>query len=299
MFVYLLLSIGLLPQITSPAKQTRLQLPPVPPAETFLNDYTGIILGRYQADIAQAQQKAFEEHDTPIIVVAIGLQAQYGGAAMSIEQFAQSWFNHWQIGKIGADNELINRGILLLVSLGDRKARIELGAEWGHRWDAHCQQIMDRVIIPHFKDGNYSAGIARGVQSLYEMARLGPTANPTTISGPRTQFDLGKPPISGNPLPLWIVIGGCLLGIGLIVASFFVSDDQQRTVLTLGLFVLGIAIFFWFILVFLAIAPRFIQRDDDSFFGQIFDGGGGGGGFSGGGFGGGGFSGGGGASGSW
>ncbi len=55
MFVYLLLSIGLLPQITSPAKQTRLQLPPVPPAETFLNDHTGIILGRYQADMKQGK----------------------------------------------------------------------------------------------------------------------------------------------------------------------------------------------------------------------------------------------------
>ncbi len=36
-------------------KQTRLQLPPVPPAETFLNDHTGIILGRYQADMKQGK----------------------------------------------------------------------------------------------------------------------------------------------------------------------------------------------------------------------------------------------------
>ncbi len=36
-------------------KQTRLQLPPVPPAETFLNDHTGIILGRDQADMKQGK----------------------------------------------------------------------------------------------------------------------------------------------------------------------------------------------------------------------------------------------------
>ena len=90
--------------------------------------------------------------------------AEYGGGGMRIETFARLLFDQWQVGiaKLGGQNW--NTGILLLVSVGDRKARIELGAGWGREKDHLCQQIMDERMIPRFKQGDFSGGISAGVE---------------------------------------------------------------------------------------------------------------------------------------
>ncbi len=61
--------------------------------------------------------------------------------------------------------------MLLLVSKQDRKARIELGAGWKHEKDVAAQQIMDKLIIPQFKRGDFSGGIVAGVEGLDKIAR--------------------------------------------------------------------------------------------------------------------------------
>ncbi len=90
---------------------------------------------------------------------------------MPIEPFAMMLFNQWGIGHAQLNGQDWNTGILLLVSVGDRKARIELGAGWGHEKDRLCSQIMEELIIPEFKNENYSAGIVAGVDALDKMAR--------------------------------------------------------------------------------------------------------------------------------
>lgn len=80
--------------------------------------------------------------------------------------YAQNLFNNWGIGF-----KEWNYGILLLISQDDRKARIELGATWQHKKDAECQQIMDNLIIPNFKQEKFSEGIVAGVKGLDAMAR--------------------------------------------------------------------------------------------------------------------------------
>jgi uncharacterized protein len=108
---------------------------------------------------------------TPIIVVTIDAMAQHGGAGMRIETFARLLFDQWEIGIERLGQTTWNTGILLLVSKGDRKARIELGAGWRRDKDDVCRQIMDDLIIPHFKGGDFSAGIVAGVEALDKMAR--------------------------------------------------------------------------------------------------------------------------------
>ena len=62
----------------------------------------------------------------------------------------------------------------MLVSVGDRKARIELGGDWGRKRDDFCQQVMSGRMVPSFKEGDYAGGIANAVASLSEMAAAGP-----------------------------------------------------------------------------------------------------------------------------
>jgi len=108
---------------------------------------------------------------TPIIVVTVESMASHGGAGMRIETFARLLFDQWQIGHAKLGEKIWNTGILLLVSKGDRKARIELGAHWKRDKDALTKKIMDEQIVPRFKEGNFSAGIVAGVESLDKMAR--------------------------------------------------------------------------------------------------------------------------------
>ena len=98
------------------------------------------------------------------------------GKTLRIETFAHFLFDQWEIGAVeiaGFDPETLYRGILLLVSKGDRKARIQLGAGWGRQADGICKQIMDRVIVPKFKQGNFSEGIKNGFESLAGMLTQG------------------------------------------------------------------------------------------------------------------------------
>src|SRR5262245_11342433 len=113
----------------------RISPPEKPAGNFFVQDYAIVVHRSDLPAIAEVQQRAFEQHKTPIIVVTISSMRMYGNAD-DIESFAREWFDRW---KIGTGSE--NKGILLLLSIEDRKARIELGRDWGRRWDDHCSKI--------------------------------------------------------------------------------------------------------------------------------------------------------------
>ena len=79
----------------------------------FLHDYAGVIDPQDEEAIGKLQKAAFEQYDTPIVVVTISNMKRYGGlpagGATEMKRFAFSWFNKWQIGKRGAEGELIRK----------------------------------------------------------------------------------------------------------------------------------------------------------------------------------------------
>lgn len=138
-----------------------------PPGQRdFVLDTANLIDEADEAQIKALCDTLLNETAIPIVVVTIESMAAHGGPNMRIETFATLLFDQWGIG-----DSTFNRGILLLVSNGDRKARIELGADWAHEYDRTCQEIMDGHIIFHFKQGQFSTGIVAGVEALDKMAR--------------------------------------------------------------------------------------------------------------------------------
>lgn len=189
--------------------------------------------------------------------------ADCGATGLQIETFARLLFDQWQIGIAKLGNENWNTGILLLVSTGDRRARIELGAGWRRENDAICQKIMDQYIVPRFKQGDYPGGIAAGVKALDDMARGKALPAPPAV-----------------PRPWWHAVAV----IGFIGLAIFTVVSLVRRGSS------GWAWLFWaavFSLLGYVLYSLLTSSSHSS-----------GGGFSGGSFGGG-FSGGGGASGSW
>lgn len=106
----------------------------------------------------------------PIVVVTITSMAAHGGRGMTIETFTTALFNQWGVGHPEVHGKPWNKGILFVISTGDRKARIELGAGWDYTFDAVCRDIMDNLIVPEFKQGRFPEGIKAGVEGLEAMA---------------------------------------------------------------------------------------------------------------------------------
>lgn len=239
-------------------------IPLQPPGEReFIVDNGEIITPEDEEKIRAIADKLLTDKATPIIVVTISSIANYGQSGMRIETFATLLFDQWQIGHAKLHGQNWNTGILLLISVGDRKARIELGAGWGRESDAQALEIMENTIIPQFKAGNFSGGIVAGVEALDAMAR---------------GLELPKPP----PKPL--EAKHILIGIGLIGLLIFTIVSLIRSGMS------GWAWIFWgAVFAIIGMLLYHMARSASS---------GGGGGFSGGSFGGG-FSGGGGATGSW
>ena len=263
---------------------------PAPPAEDYPTaDYAELLDEAQEKKLHQVQLASYHEQNTPIVVVTINSMREYGPKDWSIERFGYTWFNKWEIGKRGGEGELINKGILLLVSVGDRKARIELGADWGRDWDRHCSVIMNTRIVPRFKKGDFAGGIEAGVQALAEMAGTPPgQAAPRSSSG--RSYRSSRSSGQGLPtLPTGLIIVCVIVGIALIGLSFKYPKNQK------GLLIAGVVLIAAGLLTYIVVLALFL------FVGGRGRGGGGGGwsGGGGGGFSSGGFSGGGGASGSW
>jgi uncharacterized protein len=140
--------------------------PDKPPETDFFVDTATLISTEDRAEINTIASKLLSEENIPIFIVTIGSLATYEASSQTIETYATALFNEWGIGSPER-----NYGILLLVSRGDRRARIELGAEWGYSHDRAAQDIMDNLIIKQFKRDEYSLGILDGVRGLDAMAR--------------------------------------------------------------------------------------------------------------------------------
>ena len=68
----------------------------------------------------------------------------------------------WKLGQKDKDN-----GALIVVALKEHKARIEVGYGLeGTLTDTKCGLILRNVIIPEFRNGDYSEGILKGVKNI-------------------------------------------------------------------------------------------------------------------------------------
>lgn len=142
------------------------QFPPKPPTSDYFVDQAGLIAPAEREEINRIAASLLVGEDVPIIVVTIQSLQSYGAAGYTIERYARELFDHWGIGSKDR-----NYGMLLLVSKGDRQARIELGAAWGRSHDDQAAEVMQTLIIPAFKKGEFSEGILAGVRGMDALAR--------------------------------------------------------------------------------------------------------------------------------
>lgn len=123
---------------------------PKPTDLKYINDYTSTIDDATRKYIVSVGKELEDKTGAQEVVVVIdSLQGN------DIAAYANGLFRTWGIGQKDKNN-----GILVLISIKDRKFRVEVGtALEGAVTDIYSARVMDSVAKPKFKEGNYSEGI--------------------------------------------------------------------------------------------------------------------------------------------
>lgn len=133
------------------------------PTNDYLNDYAGVMTPGDAEAIRTLFADLEKKTGIEAVVVTINSIGDYQTGDATIEAFATKLFNTWGIG-----HKKENNGVLILVAVKDRKARIELGKGYGRKYDSAMKQIIDNKMIPYFKTNDYSRGIYEGARAIPE-----------------------------------------------------------------------------------------------------------------------------------
>ena len=138
-------------------------------------DQTGTLSS---SDVASLSQKLrdFEARKGSQIAVLIVPTTQ----PESIEQFSIRVAEAWKIGR-----KKIDDGAILVVAKNDRHLRIEVGYGLeGALTDVTARRIIDEVITPKFRAGDFAGGISGGVDRMIRVI----DGEPLPVPSPTVSF---------------------------------------------------------------------------------------------------------------
>jgi len=133
-----------------------------------VSDFAGI-LSRADRDILENRAEELRRKTGAQFAVVV-VKSLEGG---QIDDFTNKLFHKWGVGEKGKNN-----GLMLLVSMRDRKARVEVG--YGLEPilpDALAGRVLDEQLFPAFKEGRYAQGMMQAVSRIAEIIERGEPAS--------------------------------------------------------------------------------------------------------------------------
>ncbi len=141
----------------------------VPPLTQRVTDLTST-LDAQQSQALEARLAEFEKSKGAQLAVLIVPTTQ----PETIEQYGIRVVEAWKLGRKNVDD-----GALLLVAKNDRTLRIEVGYGLeGVLTDLTSHRIIDEVIVPYFKRGEFYAGIDAGMTAIMKVVQGEPLPAP-------------------------------------------------------------------------------------------------------------------------
>lgn len=156
----------------------------------------------------EAKLKSIEETKGSQIAVLVLPTTQ----PEAIEQYAIRVVEAWKVGRKDVDD-----GVLLLIAKEDRKVRIEVGYGLeGAIPDIYAKRIINEVITPQFKQGDFAGGIDGALTALIGLVNGEELPAPQTVTINGAQIE--------SLLPL-LLFGGMISGMVLrgMFGTFFGS----------------------------------------------------------------------------
>ncbi len=197
--------LGLLLVLLTYGTTMKAQLPSPPYPPRLVNDYTNT-LSSQQIDILEHKLVAYNDSTSTQILVMLVDDLQ----GYSIEQYATEIGHSWGVGQKDKGNGLV---VLVKPKKGTERGQVNISPGYGmeeYVTDATAKQIIEREMIPAFKEDDYYTGIDNAVNVVMDLC-----------SGKFTQDEYAN---GGKPIPLWLI----LLFLIALILIFRSSNGNQN-----------------------------------------------------------------------
>ena len=196
-FISIIFIVMLLVAQTISVQATDINLKPT--SLKYINDYDGIIDGD-SADFMVSLGSEVE-NKTGAQMTAVVVKSLQGA---DITAYANQLFRQWGIGQKGKDN-----GLLILVSIDDKKWRVEVGRGLeGSITDIYSARVMD-ASAPLFAQQEYGKGLVKVFSTFADSIAK---ENDVTLDNNTQKSQVSKS-IPTNPIYIYILIGCVLLDL--------------------------------------------------------------------------------------
>ena len=141
----------------------------VPPLTARVTDLTGTLTVEQKAALEKMLQTFEQRKGSQLAVLMVPTTRPE-----AIEQFSIRVAEQWKIGRKGVDD-----GAILVVALKDRELRVEVGYGLeGALTDATANRIIEEIIVPRFKQGDFYGGITAGMDRMMRVIDGEPLPEP-------------------------------------------------------------------------------------------------------------------------
>jgi uncharacterized protein len=135
-------------------------IPEKPAIETSVYDDIQLLTASQKSALEQKLIRYADSTSTQIVVAIISSTNDD-----DISLVGAKWGHDWGIGQADEDN-----GILILLAKDDREIDINTGYGIEYRLtDILAERIINRIIIPEFKSGNFYAGLDKGTDAIFQV----------------------------------------------------------------------------------------------------------------------------------
>ena len=182
------------------------QLPSPPNPPRLVNDYTSTLTS-HQIDVLERKLVAYNDSTSTQILVLLVDDLQ----GYSVEQYATEIGHSWGVGQKGKNNGAV---ILVKPKKGSERGQVNINTGYGiekYVTDATAKRIIEREMIPAFKEDDYYTGIDNAVNVIMDLC-----------SGKFTQEEYSD----NEGLPTWLIIL-ILIAIFIILSKFSDNNGQS------------------------------------------------------------------------
>jgi uncharacterized protein len=144
----------------------------VPPLSGRVVDQTGTLSSGDIASLTQSLKDLETRKGSQIAVLIVPTTAPE-----TIEQYSIRVAEAWKIGR-----KKIDDGALLVIAKDDHKLRIEVGYGLeGALNDITAKRIIDEIITPKFRNGDFAGGISAGIDRIIGVINGEPLPAPAPV----------------------------------------------------------------------------------------------------------------------
>jgi uncharacterized protein len=135
-------------------------IPEKPQEQTSVYDFVDL-LSSSQSNALEEKLIRYSDSTSTQIVVAIISSTE----GENINYLGAQWGQKWGIGQADKDN-----GVLVLLARDDRRIAINTGyGTEGSLTDFMSKRIIESIIIPEFKKGDYYNGLDKGADAIFQV----------------------------------------------------------------------------------------------------------------------------------